>query len=125
MQRKELESNFQKTQTIDTNKLNSKEPILVETEVNEMTNPFDVVSLRIRTESGKQTIMIKLLKSDTIDKVYELVEAFSETGDIEKFQIRSNFPKRVYKYADASEQKTLQELGLAPSCALILTSTLV
>ena len=42
--------------------------------------------------------MIKMLKSDLIDKVYELVEAFSETGDIEKFELRTNFPKRVFKF---------------------------
>jgi hypothetical protein len=29
--------------------------------------------------------MIKVLKSDTMDKVYELVEAFSEAGDLDKF----------------------------------------
>ena len=59
-----------------------------------------------------------MLATDTIDKIYELVEQYSESGDIEKFEIRTNFPRRNYLM---NEMKTLKELGLAPSCALILS----
>jgi hypothetical protein len=44
-----------------------------------------------------------MLKTDTIDKVYELIEAFSETGDITKFELRTNFPKRVFKFGNNGE----------------------
>ena len=116
--REELEKKFEQTQKIDVNKLNSKEPIEIESHVTSSADPADIVNLRIRTESGKRSLLLKMLATDTIDKIYELVEQYSESGDIEKFEIRTNFPRRNYLM---NEMKTLKELGLAPSCALILS----
>ena len=117
-----LEQKFRETKFVDINKLSSKEPIQVDSHVNAQTDPSEVVKLRIRTESGKRTIMVNILKTDTIDKVYELIEAFSETGDITKFELRTNFPKRVFKFGNNGEQKTLLQLGLAPTSALIMNA---
>ena len=49
-----------------------------------------------------------------MQKVYELVEPYSETNKIE---MRTNFPNRAYALAEA---KNLKELGLAPSSVLIM-----
>lgn len=75
------------------------------------------MNLRIRTETGKRTVLIKVLVTDTIDVVYELIENFSETEDKNKFELRTNFPNKSY---DLNEAKNLKDLGLAPSSVLIM-----
>jgi len=115
--REELEKRFQETQKIDVNKLNSNEPITVETHVKEGTDPSLVVNLRIRTETGKRNIIIKLLATDQISQVYKLVTPYIEGKSDTRFELRTNFPNRSYNAGDA---KTLKELGLAPSSALII-----
>jgi len=89
-------------------------PIEVETHVDPLTDPLSVVNLRIRTETGKRTIVLKMLITDTISQVYKLTTPYSES---EKFELRTNFPNRVYK---PSDKAGLKELGLAPSAVLIM-----
>lgn len=53
---------------IDVNKLNSNEPIEVDTGVDRDSTPAeDIVTLRVRTETGKRTVMLVLTVNDTID----------------------------------------------------------
>ena len=77
--REELEKRFRETQELDVNKLNSNEPIVVEThvtknEANIATN--EIVNLRVRTETGKRTIIVKLHINDKMDKVYQAVKPY-------------------------------------------------
>ena len=121
--REELEKRFQETQQIDTSKLNSGEQKEPETHVDKAIkqgksfDPSDLVSLRIRTETGKQTILLKVLASDTISIVYKYIRPYLEGGKGLKFELRTSFPNRHYT---EDETKTLKELGLAPSSALIV-----
>jgi hypothetical protein len=39
------------------------------------------VTLRIRTETGKRTIILKLLKTDKMIKVYDFVAPYAEFDD--------------------------------------------
>ena len=71
----------------------------------------------MRTETGKQTILLKLLATDTISVVYKLVRPYLEGGKGVKFELRTSFPNKSYPEAD---MKTLKEHGLAPSSALIV-----
>ena len=114
--REELEKRFQETNKfIDVNKLNSNEPISVQTDLDETS--AEVVTLRVRTETGKRTILVKLSQSDPIAKVYKYVRPYAEEGKTAKFELRTNFPNKAYVESDS---KSLKELGLAPSCALIM-----
>jgi hypothetical protein len=117
--RDELEKRFRDTQELDVNKLNSHEPIVVETEVSKNEgkySPSDIVTLRVRTETGKRNLIIKLLGTDGIVEVYRLVKHYLEKKTAH-FVLRSNFPNKAYS---ESETKNLRELGLAPSSALII-----
>ena len=73
--------------------------------------------MRVRTETGKKTIMLKLLVSDPIAKVYKYVRPYIEGAKGSHFELRTNFPNKSYRELD---EKTLKEHGLAPSCALIV-----
>ena len=66
--REELEKKFQETNgQIDVNKLNSNEPIEVETHVNvNEVEAANIVSLRVRTETGKRNVIVKMLATDKI-----------------------------------------------------------
>lgn len=116
--REELEEKFRETQGyLDLSKLNTNEPITIDTHVDLQNTPAnEIVTLRVRTETGKRTLIMKLLTTDTIEQVYKLVKPYIESRD-QVFVVRTNFPNRAYQ---RSEPKTLKELGLAPSCALII-----
>lgn len=76
----------------------------------------EVVTLRIRTETGKRTLLLKLHISDKISTVYKWVKPYIEERD-RKFVVRTNFPNKVY---DEVDPRSLKELGLYPSCALVI-----
>ena len=65
--REELEKKFQQTQQLDVNKLNSNEPIEIETPVTKNPSAYsqgEIVSLRVRTETGKLNLIVKLTCTD-------------------------------------------------------------
>jgi len=116
--REELEKKFKETNHIDVNKLNSNEPIEVETHVNiDQVDPSQLVKLRVRTETGKRNVIVKMLATDKISQVYQYVLPYIEGVDGTQFELRTNFPNKSYQ---EGETKTLKELGLAPSSALII-----
>jgi len=78
----------------------------------------EVVTLRIRSETGKRTIIIRVLRSDQMQKIYDMVLPYIEHTQ-KAFELRSNFPNRAYERKD---KKSLEELGLAPSSALVIHS---
>ena len=115
--REELEKRFQETGKIEVEKLNSNEPIEAPTPVVAGAySESEVVTLRIRTETGKRTVLVKLLRSDKMQQVYDYVHPYVESAE-KPYEIRSKFPNRAYA---RQESKTLEELGLAPSCALVI-----
>ncbi len=78
----------------------------------------EIVTLRVRTETGKRTLIIKLNATDKMKEVYKAVRPYIENQEAsKKFIVRTNFPNKVYLEND---QKNLKELGLAPSCALVI-----
>jgi hypothetical protein len=119
--REELEKKFQETGKLDLSKLNSNDPIEIPTIVSQKEGEFkseDIVTLRIRTETGKRTLIVKLIKTDKIGRVYELVKPYVEFED-RKFELRTKFPNRGF---ERGETKDLGELKLAPSSALVVHS---
>jgi len=58
-----------------------------------------------------------MLVTDTIKQVYDYVTPYIESADGTFFELRTNFPNKAYQ---KQETKTLKELGLAPSSALII-----
>ena len=119
--REELEKRFKETGKIDVSKLNSNEPIEAPTEVElnpEKYSAEQIVTLRIRTETGKRTIIIKMLRKDKVEALYDYVQPYIEFDD-KPFELRSKFPNKAYL---KNETKTLEELGLAPSSALVVQS---
>lgn len=92
-------------------------PVELETHVDATTDPSSVVNLRIRTETGKRTIVLKMLVTDTISQVYKLITPYSESST---FELRTNFPNKAYL---PTEKANLKELGLAPSSVLIMRET--
>jgi len=74
--------------------------------------------LRVRSETGKRTLIVKVLVSDQIILIYKLVKPYLENKD-KAFKLRTNFPNKAY---EQNEDKNLKELGLAPSCALVVQS---
>lgn len=109
-----MEKRFQETQQIDTNKLNSNEPVNIKTVPEGYEG--DVVRLRVRTEEGKRQIMLTLLPTQTLPEVYEHVKPYIENKG-KAFELYTNFPKKAY---GEKLEGNLKDLGLAPSCALIV-----
>jgi len=72
-------------------------------------------TLRVKSESGKKTWIVRLLYSDSVAELRRLLEPQSETRG--RFEIRSTFPARVF---DPSDSSTLESLGLVPNYALAL-----
>lgn len=119
--REELEQRFKETGKIDISKLNSNEPIEAFTHVAQNESEYqasEIVTLRIRTETGKRTVIVKLLRTDKMAALYDAIEPYIELSD-KAFELRSKFPNRAY---DKAETQNLEELGLAPSSALVVHS---
>jgi len=119
--REELEQKFKKTGKIDVSKLNNNEPIEAPTDIAlnpENYNSSDIVTLRIRTETGKRTIIVKLLKTDKMSLLYDYVSPYVEFDD-KPYELRSKFPNKAY---EENEVKNMLDLGLAPSSALVVAS---
>jgi len=121
--REELEKKFRETNGhIDLSKLNTNEPVVVETEVSkkgeESFDKGEIVTLRVRTETGKHTLIVKMTIQDKMLAVYKAVRPYIENREYShRFVVRTNFPNKVY---DEVDPRNLKEMGLAPSCALVL-----
>ncbi|TNV79330.1 hypothetical protein FGO68_gene11922 [Halteria grandinella] len=120
--REELEEKFRETQGyLDLSKLNSNEPIEVDTHITkdlQILEPSSIVTMRVRTETGKRTLIVKLLITDKIEALYQAIIPYLENRENRhRIVVRTNFPSKAYQ---RGEQKNLKELGLAPSCALVI-----
>ncbi|XP_030917887.1 UBX domain-containing protein 11 [Geospiza fortis] len=70
--------------------------------------------LRVRSESGEQTYELRMLLTDTIGDLRQLLAHLR--GGNSDYEIISTFPQRVY--TDSS--RSLQECGLVPRASLLL-----
>ena len=97
--REELEAKFKETGKIDVNKLNSNEPIEVPTHVDPetVTDANQIVNLRVRTETGKRNVIVKMLVTDRIAQVYEYILPYIESADGTHIELRTNFPNKAYQ----------------------------
>uniref|UniRef100_A0A8C8AAJ6 UBX domain-containing protein 11 n=1 Tax=Otus sunia TaxID=257818 RepID=A0A8C8AAJ6_9STRI len=75
----------------------------------------DVCTLRIKSESGEQTYVVKMLFTETIGDLRQLL-AHARGGDSDSYEIISTFPQRAY----ADNSRSLQECGLIPNASLLL-----
>ncbi|NWU55784.1 UBX11 protein, partial [Dromas ardeola] len=75
----------------------------------------DVCTLRIKSESGEQTYIVKMLFTETIGDLRQHL-AHTRGGDSDSYEIISTFPQRVY----ADNSRSLQECGLIPNASLLL-----
>ena len=58
------------------------------------------MNLRVRTETGKRNVIIKMLATDNIAQVYEYVLPYIESADGTPFELRTNFPNKAYERTD-------------------------
>uniref|UniRef100_A0A8C3BQD0 UBX domain-containing protein 11 n=1 Tax=Cairina moschata TaxID=8855 RepID=A0A8C3BQD0_CAIMO len=75
----------------------------------------EVCTLRIKSESGEQTYVVRMLFSETIGELRQHL-ARARGGDSGSYEILSTFPRRVY----ADNARSLQECGLIPGASLLL-----
>ncbi|NXE29159.1 UBX11 protein, partial [Ardeotis kori] len=75
----------------------------------------DVCTLRIKSESGEQTYVVKMLFTETIGDLRQHL-ARARGGDSDSYEIISTFPQRVY----TDNSRSLQECGLIPNASLLL-----
>ncbi|KAM9532348.1 UBX domain-containing protein 11 isoform 1-T1 [Guaruba guarouba] len=74
-----------------------------------------VCTLRIKSESGEQTYIVKMLFTETIGDLRQHL-AHARGGDSDSYEIISTFPQRVYR----DNSQSLQECGLTPNACLLL-----
>ncbi|NXW44088.1 UBX11 protein, partial [Nyctiprogne leucopyga] len=98
---------------VETPRLSALERVKT-TEEAEASAP-DVCTLRIRSESGEQTYVLKMLFTETIGDLRQHL-ARARGGDSDSYEIISTFPQRVY----TDNSRSLQECGLIPSASLLL-----
>uniref|UniRef100_A0A8B9IRJ3 UBX domain-containing protein 11 n=1 Tax=Amazona collaria TaxID=241587 RepID=A0A8B9IRJ3_9PSIT len=75
----------------------------------------DVCTLRIKSESGEQMYMVKMLFTETIGDLRQHL-THARGGDSDSYEIISTFPQRVY----TDNSQSLQECGLTPNACLLL-----
>ncbi|KFR01128.1 UBX domain-containing protein 11, partial [Opisthocomus hoazin] len=75
----------------------------------------DICTLRIKSESGEQTYLLKMLFTETIGDLRQYL-AYARGGDSDSYEIISTFPQRMYM----DNSRSLQECGLIPNASLLL-----
>ncbi|KFV58247.1 UBX domain-containing protein 11, partial [Gavia stellata] len=75
----------------------------------------DVCTLRIKSESGEQMYIVKMLFTETIGDLRQHL-THARGGDSDSYEIISTFPQRVY----TDNSRSLQECGLIPNASLLL-----
>ena len=73
-----------------------------------------VVTLQVRSSDGRQVLLLKMLETDTVGAVHEIIKQEREDG--KSFELRTAFPNKAYD----DMGQTLQEAGLAPNATLLL-----
>jgi len=73
-----------------------------------------LITLKVRTESGKRTLILKLLSTDRIATLYKAIKDYSET---KKFEVWGGYPPQVYVN---DENVTLEDLDIHSDSAFNL-----
>jgi len=74
-----------------------------------------ITTLRIKTETGKKNLILKLWYNDSFSIISSIIERYREARS--SCEIRSTFPARTF---NSSESRSLEELELIPNYALAL-----
>ncbi|XP_038078816.1 UBX domain-containing protein 11-like [Patiria miniata] len=74
-----------------------------------------ITTLRVKTETGEHTFILKMPYTDTIGDVRQYLDA-NRTSGSKDYEIVTTFPAKVYD----DQEATLQECGLTPNAALHL-----
>lgn len=77
--------------------------------------PRDITTLRIKSESGDQTYVLKMHFNDTVGHVRQYIDKLRPPGS-PSYKIMTTFPNKVY----ADDSQTLNACGLTPNAALHL-----
>jgi len=71
----------------------------------------NMTMLKVRSENGKYTLIVKLDADDNIGTLYKLLQKYSET---KKFDVACNYPPQTF----GNDGTSLKDLGLYPNSAL-------
>eukprot|EP00741_Cyanophora_paradoxa_P011620 tig00020563_g11227.t1 len=80
-----------------------------------LRTPRDIATLRVKSDDGKRTFLLKLRADDTIGALREHLQR-QRPKDAPDFEIRTAFPNQAY----ADPKQTLREAGLVPNAILVL-----
>ncbi|XP_071956225.1 UBX domain-containing protein 11-like isoform X2 [Antedon mediterranea] len=75
----------------------------------------NVATLRVKSEAGNETYVLKLGYGDTIGDVRKYIDEHRSMGNIE-YEILTTFPRRTY----SDPLATLEQCGLTPNATVIL-----
>lgn len=76
--------------------------------------PPDVSTLQVKSDSGRQKILVKLFFTDTVGDLRRAIDQYRQKDD--PYQIRTAYPNRAYE----DDDETLEEAGLVPNAAVRL-----
>jgi len=68
----------------------------------------------VKSDSGRQKILVKLFFSDTIGDLRRAIDQYR--AKVGSYEIRTAYPNRAYE----DESETLEEAGLVPNAAVRL-----
>ncbi len=74
--------------------------------------PHDITTLQVKSDSGRQTLLLKFRFGDTIGDVYDYVDMHRTKGT--QYTLRTSFPAATY----TDRSVTLQDAGLVPNAVL-------
>lgn len=78
---------------------------------------FTEARIQIRLQNGT-ALTSTFPATDALEKVYEFVNTEGGAAVVPGFKLSQTFPRKVF--GDEDKKKSLKELGLAPSAALIV-----
>ncbi|XP_015266690.1 PREDICTED: UBX domain-containing protein 11 [Gekko japonicus] len=87
----------------------------LEGDIQEKTPDLNISTLRIKSENGEKTYIIRMPFTETIGDLRQHL-AQSRGGELESYEILSIFPRQVYN----NNAMTLEECGLVPNGSLLL-----
>lgn len=92
----------------------SSPSLLEKSQVNTETS---LVTLKIRTETGQRTLIVKALEGDKISGIYDLIREHSETAN---FELWGGYPPQPYPNADGI---SLEDIGIYGESVFNLRAT--
>jgi len=75
--------------------------------------PSNITTLRIKSETGEETYVLKMLYTQTIEDVRRFLDETRNTSD-DDYDLKTSFPNQTYDESN----KTLRDYGLTPNATL-------